>query len=159
MAERAAGSGSPFAPYIASLPAEGGDSAVMWAPEDLQALQGTRTEVRGPPPAELFAREVAPIMAARPDLWPPEECGLQQFVAAVDWVQSRAFQPGTAESGTGAGGQAEESNGTAASGAAQASLGGGKGRRGIFQQWRASCMLGHCLHCSPPPAHELCAGG
>jgi hypothetical protein len=49
---------------------------------------------RGPaddPAAAVHAREVSPLCASRPDVWPPAACGAAAFEWAMGMVQSRAF--------------------------------------------------------------------
>ncbi|KAG2498760.1 hypothetical protein HYH03_003499 [Edaphochlamys debaryana] len=107
MAEVAQGADSPFAAYVATLPDGCPDCLLNWTDAEKADLEGTALEQSGPDPvADAFSRHVAPVLAARPDLWPglAEEGGskeagkggkggkgLQAFLRAAALVQSRAF--------------------------------------------------------------------
>ena len=52
---------------------------------------GTSLEDSGDMATDVYDRHVAPIVAARPDLWPPAACSREAFVRVTGLVQSRAF--------------------------------------------------------------------
>ncbi|GFR45203.1 hypothetical protein Agub_g6597 [Astrephomene gubernaculifera] len=112
----AAGGGSEWAPYLATLPADCPDCLLYWSSEEKEELAGTAISESGPDPAsDVFRRHVAPVLAARPDLWPgltqqqqpaaaaggkgvkaaaggeDQGAGLRAFLRAAAMVQSRAF--------------------------------------------------------------------
>ncbi|GLC35359.1 hypothetical protein PLESTB_000573100 [Pleodorina starrii] len=110
MSEVTRGSASPWAAYVATLPPSCPDCLLNWSDEEKQELEGTSLEQSGPDPAaDVYRRHVAPIVAARSDLWPGlglraeaaeggaearEEAsgpGLRAFLRAAGLVQSRAF--------------------------------------------------------------------
>lgn len=51
---------------------------------------GTTIEDKGKTPEEIFESDIAPLVAARPDLWPAAG-GYPLFRRAAELVQSRAF--------------------------------------------------------------------
>ncbi|GBF94957.1 hypothetical protein Rsub_07458 [Raphidocelis subcapitata] len=90
MAELARGEASPWAPYIASLPAST-DCLLTWPASDRALLAGTSLEDKGRDAQSVFASDIAPMLAARPDLWPPAKAGYAEFQRAAEMVQTRAF--------------------------------------------------------------------
>lgn len=91
MAEMAAGAASPFAPYLATLPPNCPDCLLHWTDQEKQDLKGSSLEDAGEAAADVYGRHVAPIAAARRDLWPEAGATLDRFLAAAGLVQSRAF--------------------------------------------------------------------
>jgi len=110
---QAKGGASDYGPYLASLPPACG-SLLYWSDAERGALAGSSLAGRGSRDVgELYSRHVAPILAGRPDLWPPASCGLDAFRHAAAMVQSRAFHLSAAD------GEAPAASGAAgASGAA-----------------------------------------
>ncbi|EFJ46170.1 hypothetical protein VOLCADRAFT_118106 [Volvox carteri f. nagariensis] len=107
MSEMTRGSVSPWAAYVATLPASCPDCLLNWTEEEKLELKGTSLEQSGPDPAvDVYRRHVAPILACRTDLWPglaakeppaaeatgaTLDAGLAAFARAAGLVQSRAF--------------------------------------------------------------------
>ncbi|KAG2454038.1 hypothetical protein HYH02_001079 [Chlamydomonas schloesseri] len=103
MSEVARGGESGWAAYVGTLPASCPDCLLNWSKEEKKDLEGTVLEELGPDPAaDAFKRHVAPILAARRDLWPRQaaevaeaadatDADLALFVRVAGLVQSRAF--------------------------------------------------------------------
>ncbi|GLI70535.1 hypothetical protein VaNZ11_015450 [Volvox africanus] len=105
MSEMTRGSASTWASYVAILPPSCPDCLINWSDEEKQELAGTSLEQFGPDPAsDVYRRHVAPILAARKDLWPGlaaaeaaeaadrgVDPGLTAFLRAAGLLQSRAF--------------------------------------------------------------------
>ncbi|KIY93172.1 hypothetical protein MNEG_14792 [Monoraphidium neglectum] len=89
MAEIARGKESPWHAYVATLPKDTG-CLITWPPEDRRLLAGTTIEDKAKSPEEVYAAEIAPLLAPRPDLWPPA-AGYGLFRRAAEVVQTRAF--------------------------------------------------------------------
>ncbi|KAG2432473.1 hypothetical protein HXX76_008818 [Chlamydomonas incerta] len=100
MSEVARGGESAWAAYVGTLPASCPDCLLNWSAQEKKDLEGTALEEQGPDPAaDAFERHVAPIVAARRDLWPAQQGkgegeaagDLALFLRAAGLVQSRAF--------------------------------------------------------------------
>uniref|UniRef100_A0A7R9VAF8 SET domain-containing protein n=1 Tax=Chlamydomonas euryale TaxID=1486919 RepID=A0A7R9VAF8_9CHLO len=112
MSELAAGRDSPFSDYLAALP-DDVNCVLGWSQAEKDELKGTTIDDSTQRSAgEAYASEVAPRVAARPDLWPPAAAasaeraapagtktaggsggldGLREFLRVASLVQSRAF--------------------------------------------------------------------
>merc|ERR1719195_391223 len=79
------------------------DQVMLWPQHDLEALRGTCLVLRLPLPgseelqpsetfAELFEREVLPVMAEGGGLWPVHLRNRELFLECLSWVMSRGFK-------------------------------------------------------------------
>ncbi|KAI8471124.1 MAG: hypothetical protein J3K34DRAFT_238796 [Monoraphidium minutum] len=89
MSEIARGEDSPWHAYIASLP-ESTDCLITWPKEDRALLEGTSIEDKGRSAEEIWDADLSPLVALRPDAWPPAG-GFAAFRRAAELVQTRAF--------------------------------------------------------------------
>ncbi|KAF8059667.1 setd6 [Scenedesmus sp. PABB004] len=86
------GSGGGFAPYFATLPEGDTHCLINWSDDERAALAGTSLDLPGAAPiGELFERDIAPRLAAAPQLFPAPLRTAAAFRRAADMVQTRAF--------------------------------------------------------------------
>lgn len=69
----------------------GGENQFPFPPPSLSSDLEDRKESA----ASVFQREVQPLLARHPGVWPPECCGADSFEWACGMVQSRAFHLAT----------------------------------------------------------------
>lgn len=90
MSELSQGSSSSCHPYFDTLP-EGTDCLINWTQQEQQLLAGTSLSDVTRTIQDIFEADIAPRLAARPDLFPPGCVTYESFRRAADLVQTRAF--------------------------------------------------------------------
>jgi hypothetical protein len=94
MHERAQGAASPLAAHVAALP-ESYDATVFWSDEELEELRGSplhaQTEALRAQTAADFQELHSALLSQQPQLFPPEQCGLEAYRWALVTVWSRAM--------------------------------------------------------------------